>query len=555
MNPIPLSPIVRSLASLGKDSSHVADAVSRFSTCVRPVGVRLERIANQARSISAVGRDFSDVVQELEESPEQKQSAISFDIGHLEETVERCKAVLIDIETSISKATKRIATDPDYLDRFVELTRRERVAYGLTDEDLKIYSLRLRQGMTELRLQRELLVQQMLLVDPSWVATEHIESDSDYRQRERELSVLTKRLEEMGKVILVLKKPRERSEQKMDGHDLQLSSTEDVYRPSFAEVERLSESGRKLRTKPSYVRSRPQRHESRSPSALNPKTTNHSDSADSSNGQRDRNAMAQMTGLTSGQSQAMEVFGNHGGKSEKTTSGAATTETDHTPSQYVALQYNGFVRSVSTRGSPRREVIPASQDEISQLLDKQRKQGRDCSALTNHRLLRQDIQEDLNASLDRIRNQEPELEWTIRSIEIKKGGYHHLSRWRRQQSEQALVIFEGRPMDDHRGVDRRRVLERVLLTTPSTRKERQEQEIRKELKVEDAVRQYQEEQKAQMAEEEARKRSMEEEKQRKERSDKAVAQEEARKRYIQKEEEKQKTKPWGKAVDEMYQND
>lgn len=167
MNPIPLSPIVRSLASLGKDAARVADVASRFSTCVKPVGTPLNQIATRVRNLSAVGRQFSDVVQELEGSPVERQSSISFDTDRLEKTMDRCRAVLNDIENSISKATKRIATDPDYLDDVVELTERERVAYGLTDADLRIFSLRVRQGTTQLRLQREQLVQQMLSVKSS----------------------------------------------------------------------------------------------------------------------------------------------------------------------------------------------------------------------------------------------------------------------------------------------------------------------------------------------------------------------------------------------------
>ncbi|KAL8703807.1 MAG: hypothetical protein Q9201_003022 [Fulgogasparrea decipioides] len=116
--------------------------------------------------MGAVGQEFGDVLQEWEGSSE-RQSVISLDAGRLEETLESCRAVLTDIEASISKATKRIVTDPDYLNGAVEITKRERVAYGLTFKDLKLFSARIKQGRIDLRLQREKLVQEMIRTAPS----------------------------------------------------------------------------------------------------------------------------------------------------------------------------------------------------------------------------------------------------------------------------------------------------------------------------------------------------------------------------------------------------
>lgn len=167
MNPIPLSPIVRLLATIGKESGGVADITSRFSVCVKPVGTPLRRIASQIRSMSAVSRQFGDVVQEIDGSSAEKQSEFSFDADRLMRTTKACQAVLKDIKASVSQATGRVATDLDYLKRAVEMSPRERVAYGLTETDLRLIALRVEQGTIELRLQKEQLVQQIVFLDSS----------------------------------------------------------------------------------------------------------------------------------------------------------------------------------------------------------------------------------------------------------------------------------------------------------------------------------------------------------------------------------------------------
>lgn len=161
MNLIPLSRPIRSLVNLGKESASVADIASRFSVCVKPVGTRLRRIAGQVRNMSAVSRQFGDILHEIDESPVEKQSTLSFDVDRLHETTSACRAVLEDIKSSISKATGHVATDPDYLDRMVRMSPRERAAYGLTVADLRRFALRVGQGTAELRLQKEQLCQQM----------------------------------------------------------------------------------------------------------------------------------------------------------------------------------------------------------------------------------------------------------------------------------------------------------------------------------------------------------------------------------------------------------
>lgn len=122
----------------------------------------------------------------------------------------------------------------------------------------------------------------------------------------------------------------------------------------------------------------------------------------------------------------------------------------HDASEYIALQCDGFVQTTSSLGSTRMWTSPASQEELSQLVIRQRSQGKDFSTLTNYRLLKNDIQDSVYRYLEDLRRDRPDLVWTIQSIEMRKGRRTHLSRWRRQQSEQAQIVISGRPLTDKR---------------------------------------------------------------------------------------------------------
>lgn len=151
-------------------------------------------------------------------------------------------------------------------------------------------------------------------------------------------------------------------------------------------------------------------------------------------------------------SKAKEVDIQRSDDIEKSVGSAATgaTSRNRDESTYIALQHDGFIQATSTRGSTRMWINPASEEELSQLVVRQRSQGKDFSVLTNYRLLNHNVQNSVFAFLEGLRQNEPHMKWAIESIDITKGRRTHLSRRRRQQSEQALIIVSGRPRTDQR---------------------------------------------------------------------------------------------------------
>lgn len=158
MDPIPGGPIFRSLWSLAKESRRVASRASQFSSCVETsTGRMLVEIANMARIMSTAGQDLGDVVEEVDEGSTHLLEDSSRGFETIDKTIEDCKIALQGIGTSIAKGMDRVTTDPDYLDRLVNLTDREREVFGLTELDLKRAALKIEYATTKLQLQKSKL--------------------------------------------------------------------------------------------------------------------------------------------------------------------------------------------------------------------------------------------------------------------------------------------------------------------------------------------------------------------------------------------------------------
>ncbi|KAL8637104.1 MAG: hypothetical protein Q9228_005588 [Teloschistes exilis] len=401
--------------------------------------------------MSAVSRQFGDVVQEIEGSSAEKQSEFSFDADRLMKTTKACRAVLKDIKASVSLATGRVATDPDYLKRAVEMSPRERVAYGLTETDLRLVALRVDQGTTELRLQKEQLVQQMVFLDPSSTDPTRTESDVDFRQRERELSILVNRLENMELMMSRFKDIEtnpHRANDSVDTHHVDLDR--DPYESGLSIDLIPKHSG--PRHQRSYSRVRANDQDERDAS------TQISEESETANKGRNIRMRTEIRGSAreakqlADQSKARGVGVNRSDGIEKNIDAAylAPDSRSHDASEYIALQCDGFVQAMSSLGATRMWTTPASQEELSQLVIRQRSQWKDFSTLTNYRLLNHDLQDSVYRYLEVLRRDRPDLEWTIQSIDIRKGRRTHLSRWRRQKSEQAQIILSGRPLTGKR---------------------------------------------------------------------------------------------------------
>ncbi|KAL9579231.1 MAG: hypothetical protein Q9212_005228 [Teloschistes hypoglaucus] len=358
-------------------------------------------------------------------------------------TTKACRAVLNDIRSSISKATRRVATDPDYLDRVVEMSQRECAAYGLTEADLGLFALRVGQGTTELRLQKEGLLQQMASLKSSARDSTGIGSDADVRQRDRELSILAMHLEHIKLAMSTIKDLDQRPHKVSDfadahhidlDHDQTWSDVDQGIIPGLPE----------LRRKTSYTRSRAKEQDSEVTRIGSLEESRVSSIAS----EHERRNVGMQTTSTRGPAREVKQLADRSkAKSdikrsdhvEKSIGSAATAPNSRSrdASVYIALQHEGFVQATSTRGSTRMWVDPASQEELSQLVIQQRSQGKDFSTLTNYRLLNHDIQDRVYSYLEKLLRDRPDLEWTIHSIDIRKGKRTHLSRFRRQKSEHA----------------------------------------------------------------------------------------------------------------------
>ncbi|KAL8661547.1 MAG: hypothetical protein Q9202_005492 [Teloschistes flavicans] len=389
--------------------------------------------------MSAVSRQFGDVLHEIDESPVEKQSTLSFDVDRLHETTSACRAVLEDIKSSISKATGHVATDPDYLDRMVRMSPRERAAYGLTVADLRRFALRVGRGTAELRLQKEQLCQQMTSSNSSSTDQTSIESDLDVRQREREISTLVKHLDYIESMMSRLKNSEQNPQRANEFADAHLDDLD--YDPDWFVVETNSheESIReRLRRRRRPVSSETSSSEHGRKYARRRKATKRPSTPEA----KQRN----------GGSKAKEFDVKRSDEVEEsiTSPSSAPASSSRDAPIYIALQHNGFVLATSTRGRGTASRVPVSQEELSQLVIQQRLQRKDVSTLTNFPLLNRDIQDSLSKRLEHMGVSDPHREWTIESIDIRKGRRTHLSRSRRQQSEQALVILSGRPLTDQR---------------------------------------------------------------------------------------------------------
>lgn len=95
----------------------------------------------------------------------------------------------------------------------------------------------------------------------------------------------------------------------------------------------------------------------------------------------------------------------------------APNSRSHDASEYIALQCDGFVQAMSSLGATWMWTTPASQEELSQLVIRQRSQWKDFSTLTNYRLLNHDLQDSVYRYLEDLRRDRPDLEWTIQSID------------------------------------------------------------------------------------------------------------------------------------------
>ena len=219
MDPFPIASPLRSLCSLAKESCRVANRANQFSSCVEtPIGRRLKELADMAQIMSAVGQDLGDVVKEVDHGSTHALPDGSRGFETIDKTIEDCKAALERIDTSIAKGMDRIATDPDYLDRLINLTTREREAFGLTELDIRRAAAKIEYATTKLRLQKSKLVkalhaqgttQSYVLLSLSRGSipltfprlTAVLNTDHDIRQREREIAELSKRLVDIKKFI------------------------------------------------------------------------------------------------------------------------------------------------------------------------------------------------------------------------------------------------------------------------------------------------------------------------------------------------------------------
>ena len=421
MNPIPVGSLVRTFVSLAKDSARVADRADRFSAGVKPIGTPMRLIASEVRTMSDVGQDFGNIVREIGENRSSRLLSRNLpSTTAVESTIESCRDILDEIETAISKATKRIATDPDYLDHVVRLNRREREAYGLTDIDLSILYLKVRRAVADLSQQKEVLIFAAL-------RTEHRGArgnDSEMRRQEREIQELTNRLENMTDT---LQKLRERSRWE-PGDESQFTGTNQINGESGNQ--RNSDSHNEAKSR---ITARPLRdHASRREwiTTSQPSSQLRVLKSPGSNG-----AQSQALNITHN-GQATEVISSEDPATPKSVMGDA-------PVDLEVWQFSGSITSTSNHTSKKGEshLIPISPEDISRLLDQQRKQ-KTLSALKEYQTLVSDVQDQIQKRIAERENVTG-LRWSIASIEIEKPNVYQ--KLRRQRTERAQIILQGLP--------------------------------------------------------------------------------------------------------------
>ncbi len=424
MNPIPVGSLVRSLVSLAKDSARVADNANRFSTNVKPIGAPMRLIASEVRTMSDVGQDFGDVIHAIGEDRSMRLWSRKFpDMTAVEHTIQTCRNVLEEIETAISKATKRLATDPDYLNHVVRLTKREREAYGLTDIDLRILYLKVQRAVADLSLQKESLIFADFRTERPSVKEnddENRDHEKEIREHEREILYLTQRLEQMTDTLLTLKERDNREH----GDKSQFTELNPIN--GGARNHRLSDSQDDIDSRPKAGSILSHRREWNS----TPQSSSQLRFSKPPSSYDDQGRALNITR----NSQAADVTGSEGFETPESVIGEV-------PVDLEVWQFSGPITSATSRKSKTGEscLIPASPEDILALLGQQRKR-KTLSALKQYPSLVPEIQDQIHNRIAEKENATG-LRWSIASIEIERPKVYQ--KWRGLRTESGQIILQG----------------------------------------------------------------------------------------------------------------
>ena len=414
MNPIPIGHLLRSIASLVKDSTRVADKAIQFSVDVKPMGTRMQYIADEVRAMSDVGQDFGNAIRDIgEDRSKRLLSRKSPDVTAVEDTMQCCRSVLYEIEKAITKATKSLASNPFNLVQY--MTRQEREACGLTDVDLSILYFKVRRAVADLNLQKETL---NIRIKHSGVR----EYRGKIREHEREISYLKYQLEEKAEALQAL---RER-----DNRDQRDES-------QYADADRINGEARDH----GYTDTHSRRESRPSTEPVLDRRYRREWNTVPRNLSQLRSARPASSNI--GRYQASKTTSNRKTAEVTGSEGLETSESvkSDAPVDLEAWQFSGPITSITSHTSKKGEscLIPASQAEILGLLDHQRKQ-KGFSALKQYPCLVPDVQDQIQ-NLIAEKEKSTGLRWSIASIDVERPKIYQ--RWRGQRTESAQIILQG----------------------------------------------------------------------------------------------------------------
>ncbi|KAL8870265.1 MAG: hypothetical protein Q9174_003652 [Haloplaca sp. 1 TL-2023] len=387
---------------------------------------------------------LSGVVEDLEAFPVDRRTTVRFDTSSLQQYIDGCWATLKDMEASITKATGRISTDPDYLNRRVQLSERECNAYGLTDEDMEIYLSRVRIGTVALQLHRKKLVEEMLRLGLTETDNDSGNVKSELQKQEREICILNQRLLRLEATLQHLKETKELARQPdLDRTTASGDSLHEVLQDTTLELD--TEQRGRVRSK-SHPKTQALGRE-----AIRAKNTSRRRSQSTLWDWWRRKHTSRKGASRTTQQPSYNLNGTtpqHGTDdihSVRRETQELPVLLDDSQSEFTIIQYHGFTLSHSRLNfTPHRSNPVVSRNEVLGLVAEQRKYSRKFSALTNFELLSNSTQKDIERSVQAMNPKYSDCNWAVQSIELKKPGHLFASRWRREESEIAQLRIDSK---------------------------------------------------------------------------------------------------------------